>query len=141
MNGFLIDTNVISEVTRPKPDKGVLAFLSEQQSPHVSIITIHELAYGIEKLETGSQRQKKLQKLIDEFLDTFAENILLSTESIARAAGIIRAKAYKEGHTAGLADVLIAATALVHGLTIATRNVGDFEKLGVPTFNAWHESA
>jgi predicted nucleic acid-binding protein len=138
MSGFLIDTNVISEVTRPKPDKGVLNFLAEQQSPHVSIITIHELVYGIERLETGSQRQKKLQGVIDEFLDTFAENILPSTESIARAAGAIRAKAHKDGHTAGLADVLIAATALVHGLTVATRNVGDFEKLGVPTLNPWN---
>jgi predicted nucleic acid-binding protein len=103
----------------------------------VSIITIHELVYGIERLQTGSQRQKKLQKLIDEFLDTFAENILPATESIARAAGALRAKAHKDGHTAGLADVLIAATALVHGLTIATRNVGDFEKLGVLTLNPW----
>jgi predicted nucleic acid-binding protein len=50
----------------------------------------------------------------------------------------MRAKAQKEGHTAGLADALIAATALVHGLTIATRNVGDFEKLGVPTLNPWN---
>jgi hypothetical protein len=138
MSGFLIDTNVISEVTPPKPDKGVLNFLAEQQSPHVSIITIHELVYGIERLETGSQRQKKLQGVIDEFLDTFAENILPSTESVARMAGTIRAKAHKEGYTAGLADVLIAATALVHGLTVATRNVGDFEKLGVVTLNPWN---
>lgn len=137
MSGFLIDTNVISEVARPKPDEGVLEFLAGQQSPHVSIITIHELVYGIERLQTGSQRQKKLQKLIDEFLDTFAENILPATESIARMAGAIRAKGHKEGHTAELADVLIAATALVHGLTIATRNVGDFERLGVPTLNPW----
>jgi predicted nucleic acid-binding protein len=137
MSGFLIDTNVISEVTRPTPDNGVLNFLAGQQSPHVSIITIHELVYGIERLQTGSQRQKKLQGVIDEFLNTFAESILPATESIARTAGTMRAKAHKEGHTAGLADVLIAATAIVHSLTIATRNVGDFEKLGVPTFNPW----
>lgn len=138
MSGFLIDTNVISEVARLKPDKGVLEFLAGQQSPHVSIITIHELVYGIERLQTGSQRQRKLQKLIDEFLDTFAESILPATERIARTAGALRAKAQKDGHTAGLADVLIAATALVHGLTVATRNAGDFEKLGVPTLNPWN---
>ena len=137
MSGFLIDTNVISEVARPRPDKGVLSFLSEQRSPHVSIITIHELIYGIERLETGSRRQRTLQALIDEFLQTFANRILPATEPIARAAGALRAKAHKEGHTAGLADVLIAATAVLHGLTIATRNVSDFEVLGVPTLNPW----
>jgi predicted nucleic acid-binding protein len=63
----------------------------------VSIITIHELVYGIERLQTGSQRQKKLQGVIDEFLNTFAESILPATESIARTAGTMRAKAHKEG--------------------------------------------
>jgi predicted nucleic acid-binding protein len=137
MSGFLIDTNVISEVARPKPDKGVLAFLANQPSPHISVITIHELVYGIERLEAGSRRQRTLQGLIDEFLATFSENILSTTEPIARAAGTLRSKAQKEGHTAGLADALIAATALVHGLTVATRNVGDFEKLGVPSHDPW----
>jgi predicted nucleic acid-binding protein len=137
MSGFLIDTNVISEVARPKPDKGVLAFLANQPSPHISVITIHELVYGIERLETGSRRQRTLQGLIDEFLATFSENILSTTEPIARAAGTLRSKAHKEGHTAGLADALIAATALVHGLTVATRNVRDFEKLGVPSHDPW----
>lgn len=137
MSGFLIDTNVISEVARPKPDKGVLAFLAGQPSPHISIITIHELVYGIERLETGLQRQKALRKLIEDFLETFASNILPATEAVARAAGTLRARAHTEGHTAGLADALIAATALVHGLTVATRNVEDFERLGVPALNPW----
>ncbi len=138
MSGFLIDTNVISEVMKPRPDKGVLAFLAEQSSPAVSTITIHELTFGIERLEAGSQRQKALRQFVDEFLETFARNILPATESVARLAGVLRAKALKSGHTAGLADVLIAATAFTHGLTVATRNISDFEKLGVPTFDPWH---
>ncbi len=137
MSGYLIDTNVISELTRPKPNKGVLAFLTEQQAPFVSIITVHELIYGIERLEDGSKRQAALRSTIDEFLSTFAERILPANEPVARAAGLIRAKAHKQGHTAHLADALIAGTALVHGLTVATRNVGDFEGLGVPISDPW----
>ena len=138
MSGVLLDTNVISEIARPKPNKGVIAFLSRQQSPHVSIITIHELTFGIERLEAGSARQSMLRSLIDEFLATFASNILPVTDPIARSAGVLRAAAQKAGHIAGLADALIAATALVHGLAIATRNVGDFERLGVPTVDPWN---
>jgi predicted nucleic acid-binding protein len=137
MSGYLIDTNVISELTKPKPNKGVLAFLAEQEAPFISIITVHELVYGIERLEDGTKRQAALRSTIDEFLSTFPERILPANEPVARAAGLLRAKANKQGHTAHLADALIAATALVHWLTVATRNVGDFKVLGVPASNPW----
>jgi hypothetical protein len=75
--------------------------------------------------------------VIGEFLETFAGNILLVDEPVARTAASIRAGAHKRGHTAGLADGLIAATTLVHGLTVATRNVGDFDRLGAATLNPW----
>jgi toxin FitB len=138
VSGFLLDTNVVSEVFEPRPNSGVIVFLSVRQSAYVSIITIHELTSGIERLEAGSARQSMLRNAIDEFVQTFASSVLPVDERIARAASVLRAAAQKHGHSAGLADALIAATALVHGLTIATRDVGDFEKLGMPTHNPWN---
>ncbi|WMS45344.1 type II toxin-antitoxin system VapC family toxin (plasmid) [Acuticoccus sp. MNP-M23] len=136
MTGVLLDTNVISELTRPNRDAYVIAFLEALEDGYVSTITLHELTYGLERLQDGARRQA-LAETIERFLSLYQDRILPVSTPEARAAAVLRAGQAERGRVLHLADALIAATALVQGLTIATRNIGDFEGLGVVLHNPW----
>jgi predicted nucleic acid-binding protein len=133
---ILLDTNVISETTRQVPDPNVLRFLAGLDTAFVSIITVHELQFGICRLPVG-QRRTDLATAIDNFLATFDDAVIDVDRVIARRAGQLRADAQARGRVLHLADALIAATALKRKLVLATRNASDFAGLGVIVVAPW----
>lgn len=136
MSGILLDTNVISEIAKPQPEPNVIAFLDSLTNAFVSVLTIHELEFGISRLPPG-KRRTGLEHTIAEFLESYDEHILSIDRQMALSAAKLRRQAEKSGATLHLADALIAATALTHDLTIATRNVSDFDGLAIPLANPW----
>ncbi|MCY4229069.1 MAG: PIN domain-containing protein [Gammaproteobacteria bacterium] len=139
MRGFLIDTNVLSELTSPVPSLRVRAFLSAQSDLWFSTIVLHELNYGIELLPQGRKRNR-IDSAISKFLTEYMDWILPVDSSVASQAAVFRAQMHHKGRNLDLADALIAATAKVNGLCLVTRNVQDFEHLPIDILNPW-ESA
>lgn len=137
MSAYLLDTNVLSELTRPQPDIGVTKFLNNLDGGYLSALTIHELYYGIELLKAGSQRQTHLTQIIEELVGTFQQNIIPIDQAECRVAAKMRADAHNNGRTIHVSDSLIAATAFCKNLTVVTRNQKDFEDLEVKIFNPW----
>ena len=133
---YLLDTNVISEVTRPKRDPQVLAFLDQATDCMISVVTVHELEFGLQRLPPG-QRRRRLTQTIAEFLALYDDRILPVESAEARAAAQLRGKAEAIGRPLHLADSLIAGTALVGSLTVATRNVADLAGLDIALHNPW----
>jgi len=129
---FLLDTNVVSELVRPRPDPKVRAWLASRDQVALSVISIEEIVFGIERAPAA--RRQRLAAWFDELLDNVT-TIGEVTAATARAAGELRARRTRTGRPVAQADMLIAATALVHGWTLATRNVSDFEGCGVVLFN------
>ncbi len=136
MSGILLDTNVISEIAKPQPDRNVIAFLDVLVDAYVSVLTLHELEFGILRLAQG-KRRTVLKQALAEFLEVYGERILPIDQQVGLSAARLRHQAEKGGSTLHLADALIAATALTDNLTIATRNVSDFDGLGVQIVNPW----
>ncbi len=128
---YLVDTNVLSELPRPRPEPAVLRWLQQQRAIVVSAVSVEELAFGVARAPAG--RRPKLTRWLDGLLES-AEIVDVSM-TIARAAGELRAARESAGRRVAQADMLIAATALVRGLTLATRNVPDFEGSGVALLN------
>ena len=136
MTGFLLDTNVISELTRPEPDANVVAFLDSQPDLWLCTVVLHELDYGLRLLPAGKRRES-LQAAIAALIAAYEDQIILLDRAEAQASASLRAMAKTDGRILHLGDALIAGTAATHGLTVATRNTGDFEGLGVPMVNPW----
>lgn len=134
---YLLDTNILSELRKKKGDPQVEAGIAAQRSESlfVSVITLGELKFGIENLRLKDPYQAKgIDQWLARVRRRFADRILSVTEEIAdRWGGLC------PGQPLPVKDGLIAATALHHGLTVATRNLKDFERCGVATFNpfAW----
>jgi len=133
MTTVLVDTNVLSETVRSRPSEAVLGWLAAHPSFAVSVITLDELALGIERLE--GKRRARLREWLDHLRDDVDPEIIPIDAETALAAGSLRAARERRGRRVAQADMLIAATALVRGLTLATRNVEDFEGCGVALLN------
>jgi predicted nucleic acid-binding protein len=129
---YLLDTNVVSELVRPRPDPRVRAWLASLDEVALSVISIEELVFGIERAPAA--RRQKLAAWFDDLVDNLV-TVEEITPVIARAAGELRARRTRAGRPVTQADMLIAATALIRGWTLATRNVPDFEDCGVLLFN------
>jgi len=125
---YLVDTNVLSELPRARPDPQVIRWLQRQTVIVLSVVTVEELVFGVAKLP--SARRPKLAAWLEGVLAS-ATQILDVSEPVARAAGELRAARERSGRRVAQADMLIAATALVHGLSLATRNGADFVDCGV----------
>lgn len=130
---FLLDTDVISQRTKLKPNPAVMAWLSKTAHTDlwISAVSVEEIRYGIEMLDPGKRRNEIERWLEQDILVRFADRILPVDSAVANRCGSIIAAAVKERHNPDLADALIAATALVHGLKVATLNRRHFEKLPV----------
>jgi len=126
---FLLDTNVVSEPMRPRPNLGVLKWLGEvdEESTFISVVTITELRYGIERLATGTRRERLDGWLQRDLRLRFEGRILPVDFEVANACGGLSARSESLGRPIEPRDAFIAATAEVHGLTLVTRNVSDFE--------------
>ena len=134
---FLLDTNVVSELRRPeRADPSVMRWSRQHEGSafSLSVFTVHELEYGTLVLERRDPVQGRgLRKWLSEkVLPDFANRILPATAEIA----VVAARMHTP-HRRAEKDAWIAATALVHGLTVATRNTRDFESTGVKLFNPW----
>jgi predicted nucleic acid-binding protein len=132
----LLDTNVLSETAKPRPNPRVLAFLSQSPTAFISVITIHELRRGAELVKAESKRQKLLDWLTS-FIANYENRILPITLTIAESAAQLRADATHRGRVLHIEDALIAATAHGHHLAVATRNTKDFAVTGIETINPW----
>jgi predicted nucleic acid-binding protein len=137
--GFLLDTNVPSELTRPQPAVRVAQWLedTDDELMHISVITIGEVCKGITVHPEARRRAWLRQWLENELRPWFTGRILPVTEAISERWGILEGDCQLKGIGFNAPDGLIAATALEHDLTLVTRNVKDFARLGVAVFNPW----
>lgn len=131
---FLLDTNVVSELARPRPDARVSTFVAGAPRFAVSVMLFHELRYGCEILSDLAQ-QARLTRFVAEVHGRFGPEALPVTSDVAETAARLRAHAKQRGRVLTVADALIGATAVNHGLTLATRNERDFVDLGVRVLN------
>ena len=125
---YLVDTNVISELTRSRPNRHAVEWLHRQTAVIISVITIEELAFGVARAPAA--RRAALARWLDGVVESAALRLDV-TEPIARAAADLRAAREAAGRPVTQADMLIGATALLHGLALATRNVRDFAGCGI----------
>jgi toxin FitB len=135
----LLDTCVISELIKPKPDERVMTWLLEQNDSdlYVSALTFGELQRGIEKLPASRKKEEINNWVENEMKRRFQNRTLEINLFIAKTWGKIQGSADKKGKPMPIFDSLIAATGIVHGLTVVTRNVADMEQSGVSLFNPW----
>jgi predicted nucleic acid-binding protein len=139
VSGWLLDTNVISELRRPRPDPNVVQFVAAQPFDllHVSVVAFAEIRFGIEVATDLSRRIELSHWLLHTARPMFANRVLEVTEDILVTWRLLVEEGRKTGHTFAQPDLIIAATALQHGLTVVSRNTRDFEKANVSVFNPW----
>ena len=136
---IIIDTNVVSEPTRPNPDTGVVAWLNRQNGGecYLTTISIAEIYRGIELLPDG-KRKSVLKGDTDRSLELlFADRILPFDLTAAHVFATLSASAKKRGYNLSMADAQIASIALAHNFSVATRDVAPFEAAGVRVVNPW----
>jgi toxin FitB len=136
---FLLDTNVVSELVRPSPDPGVTTWIAgaDEDRIFLSVATIAEIRYGIERMAAGSRRNRLDQWLRNELAPRFEGRLLPIDHAIADAWGRIFAHSNAIGRPMEAMDAMIAATVKVHGLTLVTRNAADFRPILKDIVNPW----
>ena len=134
---ILVDTNVLSELTKPAPNERVVDWL-RQTEPALAIPTfaIAEMAYGIEKLAEG-RRREQLRAALERLAERFGDRLLSFDLRAAWAYGDILATARKAGRPMSVPDAVMAAIAKTHDCALATRNIKDFQTTGVELVNPW----
>jgi predicted nucleic acid-binding protein len=133
---YLLDTNVISELVRPKPAKIVLAWFDNipSEALHISVLTLGEIRKGVENLQDGARREKLRLWLEHDLVDWFGSRILPVDIPVADRWGRMLAQV---GRPVPSIDSLLAATALHHELRLVTRNQKDFDYPGLEIINPW----
>lgn len=136
---ILLDTNVLSEVTKPLPNAGVLKWLAglDEDRIFISVISLAEIRRGIALMDPGRKREALADWLARDLTERFNQRILHVDEQVALAWGDLMGLAKRRGRSLSTLDALIAATGIAHGMTIATRNIKDFDSLGFELFNPW----
>jgi predicted nucleic acid-binding protein len=136
---YLVDTNVLSEVRRPQPSLQVLGWLDrvDEDRTFVSVISLAELRRGIALMEPGRRRDALETWLADDLPARFAGRLLPVDARIAERWGELMAISKKSGKALSTMDGFLAATALVHGLTMVSRNTKDFVEFGVSLLDPW----
>jgi toxin FitB len=139
VTGWLLDTNILSELRRPRPEPKVLAFISSQplELLYVSIVTFAEIRFGIELVADPSRRSELIDWLTHKVRPMFAQRALAVTEDIMFKWRLMVEQGRKSGHTFSQPDLIIAATGQHHGLTVVSRDTAEYVKARVPVFNPW----
>ena len=136
---YLLDTDVISEWAKPRPNPRVVGWLGEtlEHELHISVVSWAELRRGIERLVPGKRRQRLADWLENDLPHRFGTRVLPVDSTVADAWGTLMARREAAGRPMNSMDAFIAATAEVHGLTLVTRNVSDFEGAVRSILNPW----
>lgn len=139
MTGWLLDTNVLSELRRPKPDRNVLAFIDAQpmETLYVSTVTFAEIRFGIELLDDAGRRAELTNWLDHRVRPMFQQRVLEINEDVMLKWRLLVEEGRKSGHTFSQPDLIIAATALSHGLTIVSRDIRDYQRARALVLNPW----
>jgi len=139
VTGFLLDTNVVSELVKPRPDDHVLRWIEETDESilFLTVLTLGEIRKGVERLRSGRRRGRLESWLQVDLPSRFQDRILPIDAAIADRWGRISAIATAKGKPVPVIDGLLAATAIHHNLTLVTRNSSDVSGTGVATLNPW----
>ena len=143
MTEWLLDTNILSELRRAKPEPKVLVFIAAQplEGLYVSAVTFAEIRFGIERVEDPTRRSELHDWLTHKVRPMFEGRVLPITEDIMVKWRLLVENGRKAGHTFSQPDLIIAATALHHGLTLVSRDIDGFAKARVPIINPWSGTA
>lgn len=142
MTGWLLDTNVLSELRRPKPEPRVVQFVASRSLDllYVSVVTFAEIRFGIELVKDTSRRMELNDWLTHRLRPMFEDRVLEITEDIMLKWRLLVDEGRKAGHTFSQPDLIIAATALEHGLTIVSRDTREYAKARAAVVNPWTAS-
>jgi toxin FitB len=130
---YLLDTNVISQLSKDRPHEKVLTWINNRNEDDLflSVATLLEIRYGIERSDVGKKREELEHWLVHDLQDRFDDRIVPIEKHTADLTGRIIARSQREGWKMESMDALIGATAMVHDMTLATLNLKHFERLGV----------
>ena len=139
MTGWLLDTNVLSELRRPKPEPKALAFIAAQplDTLYVSVVTFAEIRFGIERVADAGRRAELNDWLANKVRPMFEQRVVPVNEDVMLKWRLLVEEGRKSGHTDSQPDLIIAASALHYGLTIVSRDTSEYERAGVPLLNPW----
>jgi predicted nucleic acid-binding protein len=142
VTGWLLDTNIISELRRPKPEPKVTAFIRAQpvEALYVSVVTFAEIRFGIELLPDATRRSDLNDWLAHKVRPMFEKRVLAVSEDVMFKWRLLVEDGRKSGHTFSQPDLIIAATAQHHGLTVVSRDTKEYEAARVAVFNPWIDS-
>jgi hypothetical protein len=137
----VLDTNILSELRRPKPNPKVVGFVASKPLDllFVSIVTFAEIRFGIERVDDATHRAELNDWLTHKVRPMFEQRALQVSEDVMFKWRLLVDDGRKAGHTYSQPDLIIAATALHHGLTVVSRDTSDFNKARVPVLNPWRE--
>jgi len=139
VSGFLLDTNVVSDLRKPRPNSGLTAWIAtvDEQKLFLSVLSIGELRIGI-TLQSDARKRAALETwLVSDLLSRFAGRILAFDLDVAQQWGRIEGRARLGSGKLPVVDSQLAATALRHGLTLVTNNEADFSRTGASILNPW----
>lgn len=139
MTGWLLDANILSELRRPRPERKVLAFIAAQplELLYVSSATFAEIRFGIELVADAGRRAELHDWLAHKVRPMFEQRVLAISEDVMFKWRLLVEDGRKAGHTFSQPDLIIAATALHHGLTVVSRDVSDYQKAHAAVLNPW----
>ncbi|WP_408598933.1 type II toxin-antitoxin system VapC family toxin [Limnohabitans sp.] len=141
---IVLDTNVVSELMRPAPEPGVLAWLNAQATHELWLnsVVVSELLYGVARLSEGARKRQLAQTVLAQTVSAMLDEDFMGRvlpfdlESAVIYAELV-ANQERQGHALAMADAQIAAICLAHGAVLATRNVKHFAGLGLSLLNPW----
>ena len=142
MKGWLLDTCVVSELRRPRPDRNVMGFIRGLPLDRlfVSEVTLAELRFGIHRVTDPRVRSDLDAWLTHQVRPLFERRVLAVSEDVLFRWRLLVEQGRKAGHTFPQPDLFIAATAFQHGLTVVTRDAAGFASTGVPRLDPWQNS-
>jgi hypothetical protein len=136
---WLLDTNILSELRRPRPEPKVLAFIAAQpfEQLYVSAVTFAEIRFGVERVGDAAKRAELNDWLAHKVRPMFDGRVLAVSEDVMFKWRLLVEEGRKAGHTFSQPDLIIAATALRHGLTILSRDTSDYQRARAPVVDPW----
>lgn len=142
MKGWLLDTNILSELRRRRPEPKVVAFVAAQPLDllYVSVVTLAEIRFGIELVSDADRRAELNDWLTHTVRPTFDQRVLTVTEEIMFRWRLLVEDGRKTGHTFSQPDLIIAATAIHHGLTLVSRDTREYQRARAPVLNPWTDT-